>query len=910
VTEIPRGRRRECERLDELLAAVRAGRSAVLAICGDPGVGKTVLLEYLRNRADGCRVVRAIGIESEMELPFAGLHQLCAPLLDRLGRLPEPQRDALSIAFGLSQGAAPDRFFVGLAVLSLLSDAAEEAPLVVCVDDAQWLDGVSAQALGFVARRLQADPVAVVFATRVTTEALERLPELVVRGLPEADARAVLAAAVHGPLDERVRDRIVSETGGNPLALTELPRGLEPAQLAGGFALPHQLGLSGRIEDSFLRRIDSLGDDTRRLLLLAASDPVGDPALVWRAAAKLAIGPDAAGPAEEAELLRLGATVRFRHPLVRSAIYRGATPAERRAVHRALADATDLEADPDRRAWHRAHAAEGFDEDVARELERSAGRALDRGGLAAAAAFLERAAGLTPDPGRRAARELAAAEAKLQAGAFGESRSLLAAAEAGPLDEHGRARAQLLLGRLAFAVQRGREAPPLLLAAAKRLEPLDLALARETYLDAFLAAVFADNLSAGGDAHEVAEAVRAAPRPPEPLGTLDLLLDGLALLVTEGQEAASAPLHAALAGFLGDDLTREQALRWMLLASHAGVVIWDSDRWFAICRRQLQLFRDAGELSMLPFALNGRACTHLFTGELAEAVSLLDELRAVTDATGIPAPPYGAIAVPALQGREAETRAAVDANMGELVARGEGIGVSLARWGLGMLYNGLGRYEDAIEATRPATEDPRPLGVASWAGIELIEAAVRHGDHALAARTREAFSGYVGASDWGLGVDARSRALLAEDDGDPEPAYVEAIERLDRGGVHALRARTQLLYGEWLRRHQRRRDAREHLRAAYDSLTAMGLAAFAERAARELRAAGATAMSRGSGVSSALTPREAEIARLAGEGLSNTEIGTRLFISPRTVEYHLHKVFGKLGIGGRNELARALAPLA
>ncbi len=909
MTEIPRGRRRECERIDELLAAVRAGRSAVLAIRGDPGAGKTVLLDYLRDRADGCRVVRAVGVESEMELPFAGLHQLCAPLLDRLGALPEPQRDALSIAFGLSQGAAPDRFFVGLAVLSLLSDAAGEAPVVVCVDDAQWLDGVSAQALGFVARRLQAEPVAVVFATRVTTEALERLPELVVGGLPEIDARAVLAAAVHGPLDERVRDRIVSETGGNPLALTELPRGLEPAQLAGGFALPHQHGLSGRIEDSFLRRIDSLGDDTRTLLLLAASDPVGDPALVWRAADKLAIGPDAAGPAEEAELLRLGAAVRFRHPLVRSAIYRAATPAERRAVHGALAEATDPDADPDRRAWHRAHAAEGFDEDVALELERSAGRALDRGGLAAAAAFLERAASLTPGRERRAARELAAAEAKLQAGAFGESRSLLAAAEAGPLDERGRGRAQLLLGRLAFAVQRGSEAPPLLLAAAKRLEPIDLALARETYLDAFLAAVFADNLSAGGDAREVAEAVRAAPRPPDRGGRgriLDLLLDGLALLVIEGQQAASAPLQQALAAFLGEDLTREEALRWMLLASHAGVVIWDSDRWFAICRRQLQLFRDAGELSMLPFALNGRACTHLFTGELAEAVSLLDELRAVSDATGIPAPPYGAIAVPALQGREAETRAAVDANMGELVARGEGIGVSLARWGLGMLYNGLGRYEEAIEATRPATEDRRPLGVASWAGLELIEAAVRAGDGGLAARTLEQFDARESGSDWGLGVDARSRALLAEEDGDPEPAYQEAIERLGRGGVHALCARTQLLYGEWLRRHQRRRDAGAQLRLAHDALTEMGLAAFAERAARELRAAGATALSRGSGAGNRLTPREAEIARFAREGLSNTEIGTRLFISPRTVEYHLHKVFSKLEIGGRNELARAL----
>jgi hypothetical protein len=481
------GRRSECEALDELVASVRAGRSRALVLRGEAGVGKSALLEYLMQRATGCGIARAAGVEPEMELAFAGVQQLCASFADRFERLPGPQRDALATAFGLRDDDAPDRFLVGLAVLSLLSDVAEERPLVCVVDDAQWLDGASAAALAFVARRLAAESVGLVFALREPAgeRHLEGLAELGVRGLDDDHARELLEAVVAGPLDQRVRDRIVAETRGNPLALLELPRGRSPAELAGGFGLADGPELSGRIEESFQERLDGLPPTTRLLLLVAAAEPVGDPVLVWRAAAQLAIGGDAAAPAAAADLLGFGAQVRFRHPLVRSAVHGAAAPEDRRRVHRALAEATDAGVDPDRRAWHRAQATAGLDEDVAAELERSAGRARARGGLAAGAAFHERAAELTPDPARRARRALAAAQSKHHAGAPDAALRLLALAEAGPLDELEQARAQLLHAQITFAATRGRDAPPLLLEAAKRLEPLDATLARETYLDAF-----------------------------------------------------------------------------------------------------------------------------------------------------------------------------------------------------------------------------------------------------------------------------------------------------------------------------------------------------------------------------------------------------------------------------------------
>ena len=898
------GRGSECAVIDRLLEGVRAGRSGALVLRGEAGVGKTALLEYAVDAASDLRVVRAVGVESEMELAFAALHQLCAPMLDRLDRLPGPQRDALATTFGCSDGPAPNRFLVGLAVLGLLSDVAEERPLLCVVDDAQWLDRASAQALAFVARRLLAESVVMVFAAREPGDELRVLPELLVEGLPRSDARELLQSVIHGPLDEAVSEQLVAETRGNPLALLELPRGLTPAQFAGGFGVPGSL--SGRIEYSFVRRLAGLPATTRLLLLLAAADPVGDPVLLWQAARLLGIDRCAGARAQSTGLLEIGTTVRFRHPLVRSAIYSDASSEDRQAVHGALAQATDPDLDPDRRAWHRGQSTVEAEEDVAWELERSAGRAHRRGGPAAEAAFMVRAAALTPDRSRRAERELRAAQAMLHAGCFESARELLAAAQAGPLDEVGRPRVELLLGRIAWAVDRGTVAPPLLLSAAKRLESLDQTLARETYLDAFAAAITADQLTTGGDALELAKAVRAAPSPTEPLGPVDQLLDGLAVFVTDGYAAATALLQRPLDGFAAGELPRETALRWILVASHTALVLWDHKRWQAICTRQVDLIRDAGALSVLPYALIARIFAHLSAGELAAATSLVEELDIVAEATGSSSPPQGAIALAASQGREAETLRLVQTNMPELMRRGEGMGVTMAHWALAVLYNGLGRYEQAVAAAEQALSNAQPLGLAGWARLELIEAAVRTGNVPLAVEALRGFSERDSGTDWALGVDARSRALLSTGDA-AEDAYREAIDRFDRTGATALLARTRLVFGEWLRRERRRREAREQLRGALEMLVGMGMEAFAERAERELLATGETARKRVVETREDLTAQEAQVARLARDGLSNPEIGARLFISPRTVKYHLHKVFTKLDITSRSQLEWALS---
>jgi DNA-binding CsgD family transcriptional regulator len=907
-----RGRHDECVVLDRLVDNVRAGQSQVLVLRGEAGVGKTALLEYLQRRASGCRIVRAAGVESEMELPFAGLHQLCAPMLHRLGRLPGPQGDALGAAFGLRDGDAPDRFLVGLAVLSLLSDVAEEHPLICVLDDAQWLDRASAQAFAFVTRRLMAESVAVVFAVRESSndQDLTGLPELQIPGLADRDARALLESVLAGPLDERVRDRFVAETRGNPLALVELPRGLTPAQLAGGFALPGAIPLSGRIEASFQRRLDALPADTRRLLQLAAADPAGDPVLLWRAAQRLAIGNQAAGPAAEAGLLEIGARVLFRHPLVRSAAYRSASLQERQAVHRALAEATDPRLDPDRRAWHRAQAAPEPDEDVAAELERSAGRAQARGGLAAAAAFLQRAVTLTVDPARRADRALAAAQSKHQAGAPDTALELLAMAQAGPLDELQQARAELLRAQITFAVTRGRDAPPLLLAAAKRLEPLDATLARETYLDAFSAALFAGRLARGGGVREVAEAVLAADwgesSRRSPLAC-NLLLDGLAILTTQGYAAAATTLKGALRAFRDEPMSEEDTLRWLWLACRIARALGDDASWDELTDRQVQLARNAGALSLLPIALIERFGVQLFVGDLDAAASLVAEAEAVVEATGSQLAPQGAIALAAWRGREAEASALIQASRQEVERRGEGLWLIATEWASAVLFNGLGRYEDALAAAEQAAEDPHELGVSTWVPTEIIEAAVRSGAPERAAgplRRLQEISRAAG-TDWALGVEARSRALLSDGEA-AERLYLESIERLGRTRIRVALARAQLLYGEWLRRQGRRMDAREQLRIAHQLYTSMGMEGFAERARRELQATGETVRKRSVETHGELTAQEMQIARLANNGLSNQEIGSRLFISARTVKYHLGKVFTKLDISSRAQLDRVL----
>ena len=896
-------RRAECGVLDGLVEAVRAGESRVLVVHGEAGVGKTALLEYLADRASQCRVLRVAGVQSEMELAFAGLHQLCAPLLDQLPVLPGPQQQALRTAFGMSVGPPPDRFLVGLASLGLLAEAAAERPVVCLADDAQWLDRASAQVLAFIARRLGAESLGLVFSARVADGELATLPGLEVRGLPERDARALLDAALTGPVDARVRDQIVAETRGNPLALLELPRSSASANLAGGFGLPG--ALPGRIEDSFRRRIDSLPAQARRLLLLAAADPTGDPVLVWRAAGRLGIGTLAAGPAAEAGLAEFGARVQFRHPLVRSAAYQSASARDRQEVHQALAEATDPQADPDRRAWHRAQAAAGPDEEVAAELEDSAGRAQARGGLAAAAAFGERAALLTPDPARRAGRTLAAAQACLRAGAFAKALELLAMAEAGPLGELQGARADWLRGQITFASGPGSDAPLLLLKAARRLEPLDHGLARETYLDAWQAALFAGHLALGGDLEEVSSAARAMAPPDRPPRVADLLLDGLTLLVTDGPAAAAPVLRQAISAFAAPDVPVAERLRWSWWVPVASLPLWDGEGYRLIVP-PLQFARQVGALDQLPMLLNVLAVGNALRGDLAAAASLIAEADAAREATGARLVAYAAMVLAAFRGSQAEAVPLIEATLEQAAAVGQGAAVTWAQWVTAVLNNGLGRYQEALVAARQAAGH-RLAHLSMWALPELVEAATRTGNTGLARDTLSQLSDWTqsGRTDWGLGIEARSRALLSEGEA-ADRLYLEAIDRLGRTGMRPDLARAHLLYGEWLRRQRRRGEARVRLRTAHDLLDAMGAEGFAARARRELRATGETARRRSVATMLQLTAQEAQIARLARDGLSNPEIGARLFLSPRTVQYHLSKVFIKLDIASRSDLRRIL----
>ena len=901
-------RRTERAALDSLIASAREGIGRALILRGEPGIGKTALLEYAIESASGFQIARAGGVESEMELAFAALHQLCAPALDRLERLPGPQRDALGVAFGLRAGDVPDRFLVGLAVLSLLSEVAGERPLLCVVDDAQWLDRASAQALAFVARRLLAEQVAVIFAVREPGEEFTGLREQLVQGLDDTDARALLGSFLRVPVDEQVRERILAEMRGNPLALVELPRGLTPEELAGGFGVLSTRGLPDRIEQAFLRRYEALPPAAKQLSLVAAAEPTGDPMLVWRAAGRLGIRPDAALAAEADGLLVIGAPVMFRHPLVRSAVYGAAAPQERRTVHRALAEATDPEADPDRRAWHLAEAAPGPDEEAAAELERSAGRARARGGVAAAAAFLDRAVALTLDPALRADRALAAADAKRQVAAFEAALGLLATAEAGPLGERQRARADLLRGQIAFVFRRGMDAPLLMLKAARQFEPLDVETARATYLEALSTAVYAGRLAIGGGAREVAEAVRWAPASPQPAYGPDLLLDGLALLITEGYAAGAPVLKQALQAFRSEHISNVETAPWAWLAAHAAVILWDSEAWRLLSDRQVSLARDAGALVVLSAALNTLALVLIRTGDFAAAAALVAEREEMIEAAGgqFHLYPFGAVQLTAWQGDEAKTTALIEASLTEAVSRGAGLALGSIDCTTAVLYNGLGRYEKALAAAQQASEHPQEL-LSTLFLPELIEAAVRSGQAARAAEALDRLVETTRASgtDWALGTEARSRALLGSNQA-AEDLYREAIDRLGRTGLRIELARARLLYGEWLRRQRRRGDARDQLRVAYEIFVAAGAGAFAERTRMELRATGERAPKRTAQTQDALTAREAHIARLAGQGASNPEIAAQLYISPATVAYHLRKVFAALGISSRSQLASAL----
>ncbi|MDV3126771.1 DUF2791 family P-loop domain-containing protein [Mycobacterium sp. 21AC1] len=901
------GRRDECAILDQLVDAVRSGGSRALVVRGEAGVGKTALLDYLGTNAH-CRIARTAGVQSEMELAYAGVHQLCFSMLDHLDELPVPQRSALCTALGLTEGSPPDRFLVGLAVLNLLAVVAADRPLLCLVDDQQWLDNASAQVLEFVARRLGTEAVGLVFAARLPSDAVAGVPALVVRGLRPKDAHALLNSGLSAPLDPRIRDQIVAETGGNPLALLELPRGLSADALAGGFGLPGAARPSAEMEEIFRSRIAVLPDETRRLLLLAAAEPTGDSGLIWRAADALGIGPEAAAPATEAELATFATRVKFRHPLVRSAAYRAAPLHDRQLVHRALAVATDAGLDPDRRAWHRANAATGPDEDVAAELERSADRARARGGIGAAAAFLERAATLTTEPAKRGERALAAASAKVQAGAFESALDLLAMAEADHLGDLLQSRADLVRAQLAFLTSRGSDAPPLLLKAAKRLGPIDVALARTTYLDAMTAAMFAGRLAVGGNVVDVARAAEAAPTSIGPPGTPDLLLDWLTTHHIHGYVRAQPALHRALVTFDGATLQGDQ-LSWLFLASTAAFFAWDDDRLHEVSKRHVEFTRDTGALSDLPLALSTRAIALLFFGELSSAALVVDELQVVQEATESSLAAYAALGLAALRGDYDNAIELIQRTEAEVRARGEGNGITVAWWAEALLHNGIGDYRRALDAAERAAGFPSELGSSNWALVELIEAAARSGasDTAAQALARFVEMTSAGGTDWALGLCARSRALVSDRAG-AEVLYQESIELLSRTRARSELARAHLLYGEWLRRERRRTAARTELRTAHDMFEAMGMNGFAERARRELKATGASTQE--GTVPAAkerqLTAQEVQVSRLARDGLSNSEIGARLFISARTVQYHLSKVFTKLGITSRSQLDRVL----
>jgi DNA-binding CsgD family transcriptional regulator len=902
------GRRGEREMLDRLVADVRAGQSRVLILCGEPGTGKTALLDYLAQRAAGCRVARVAGAEPETKMPFAGLHQLCAPFLGRLGHLPGPQRDALRIAFNMQGGNVPDRFAVGMATLSLLSDLASQRPLVCVVDDAQWLDQVSAQALAFVARHLAAVPTAMIFAVRQPADGrgLAGLPEVQLAGLGDADARMLLDSVVMGPLDERVRDQIIAEARGNARALLELTRGLTPAELAGGFGLPGVAPVPGRIEDGYRRQLALLPAATRLLLLIAAAEPAGDPVLVWRAARHLGVQAEAAEPAAAAGLADFDGHVRFCHPQARAAVYRAATPQQRQSAHRALAETAGSSLSPDLHAWHRAQATPHLDEGVAAELIRAAGQARARGGLPAAAAFGERAAELTPEPACRARRALDAAQAKRESGAPDAARRLLAMAKSGPLDELGRARAELLRAQLAARSGHGL----LLLEAATRLEPLDAGLAREAYREAFGAALTAGRLGLTGGMAQIAAAAKDARPASRPPRATDLLLDGLAALVTDGHSVGAPMLKRAVRAFRDEAVPAADALRWLPFACQMSRTAWDDESWRALSVRLIELARQAGALAALPDALQDGTALRLATGETATATAMAREAEAIAEAISYPLRPYGALLVAAWRGRETEASRLVAADTADPAGAADGHRLTATAWATAVLNNGLARYDEALAAAEQASADPDELGLATWALAELIEAAARTGalEHASGALRRLSAATSPAGTDWALGIQARSTALVSGDSR-AERLYLEAIERLGRTRIRAELARAHLLYGEWLRRQGRRRDAREQLRTAFQMLGAMGMAGFAERARKELAATGETARKRTVETVTELTAQEAQIARLARNGHRNSEISAELFLSPRTVEWHLSKVFTKLGISSRWELRAALSDL-
>ena len=902
-------REAEKQELDGLLAAVREGFSGAVVLRGEAGIGKTALLEYALGSAADMQIARAVGIESEMELGFAGLHQLLVPFLGRLELLPGPQREALGSAFALMGGPAPNLFLVGLATLTLLADAARERPVLCVFDDAQWFDQASAHALGFVARRLFADRIGMLFAVRETGErlaALEGLTELPVGGLPEDDARELLASVAVGGLDQRTADRIISETGGNPLALVELGGGLSAEELAGRSPLPEPLPLGRRLEERFLGRVRTLPHETQTLLLLASAQQHGDPEQLWRAAATLGVGREAGDLPELDRLITFAPRVTFGHPLVRSAVYQGASGRARRRAHDALAAACDPERDPDRRAWHLGSAVLGPDEEVAAELERSAERARGRGGWASNAAFLHRSAELTPDPQRRAERELASAQAKLMAGDPAGARTLLDQAEPQLVDPLVRAQARRLEGEIRLGTGHIGESAAILLEAARGFEPLDTRLTRDTLLEALQAATVAGRFASGAGVLDVLRAARAGPRRVASRTMIaDLLLDGSAARA-EGCSREAAVLFRRAIGALGtaDDL------RWFALGDFAAVELLDDEARRKLSGQWVKLARDQGALTSLALALAFLGSDEALAGRFRSADASHAEVREISAATGDERMTGRArsadLTTLAWCGREEDVRAAATATTRDCAERRSGFGLSAVNRALTLLDVGLGNYAAALN-TGLGIYAEDVLAVGTLILPEIVEAGARCGDQQAAAAALDRLSdrAVAGGAAFGLGLLARSRALLAED-AVAEAFYREAIDHLERCDTAPELARAHLVYGEWLRRQRRRSDARDELRTAHEMFGSMGAEAFASRARIELLATGEHPRQRTAQTRDELTPQEQQIALLASEGASNQEIAAQLFISPSTVAYHLRKIFLKLDVRNRAQLARSL----
>jgi DNA-binding CsgD family transcriptional regulator len=898
----------ERQALNRVLDAARRGLSAALVVRGEPGVGKTSLLGYAVDSATGFRVVRVAGVESEQEFGYAGLHRLLVSFLPAMGGLPLRQRNALGCAFGLIDGVPADRFGVGLAALSLLADAGAGSPLLCVVDDAQWLDQESLEVLAMVGRRVHAERIALLFGTRDGADGrvlLEGIPDIRVSGLPEHDALELLGSSVDGPLDPQLARRIVTETQGSPMAIIELVGELTAAELSGAGLLPGPLPLSRRLEAHFLRQIRALPATTQNLLLVIAAEPSGDPRLITRAAARLGSPPAAAEPAQADGVIMMYPEARFRHPLIRSAVYGGASPAGRRRAHQVLAAEMDPQRDADRRAWHLAAAATGPDEAVAAQLDSAAGRAQARGGYSAAGALLARAAQLTQDEGRWAERVLAAAHAHLAAGAPARARLLLEQTTE-ISDPFQRARMRRLQGLIQYALGRAPGTPSILVGAARALQPFDVHLARVTMLEALEAARVTGRFTAAGESdHDVGRAARAMPLPPGSQPRVaDLLLDGATALVLDGHAAAVPVLGRAIAGLLADQSDSADALLRLGIGCWAAGAVGDDTSLHELATRLERHAREKGALGALSTGLLFLAMSELLDGSLASVRGHFAERAEIMAAVGRPSD-VGELVVLAWQGRETEARAAAAAVTRYATEHRHGWMLAYADYALAVLELGLGNYRAALPSDPRNFRDNPFIGIVGFP--DLIEAAARCGERDVAAEATAEFAARAlpNGTAIALGLLALSRALLA-DDTDAGELYQEAIEQLSHCRGNLRKARAHLLYGEWLRRQKRRIDARTQLHAAHEMFLRMGADAFAERARVELAATGERARKRRDETRGDLTPQEAQIALLASQGATNAEIAGRLFLSASTVDYHLRKIFRKLDVTSRRQLAQAL----